>query len=257
MQDPDTNVIAIYMEGIDNPKELIDTAKTYGGKKPIIAYKTGLGDIGNRASYSHTGSIAGRGEIYSGAFSQAGILTVNSVEELLDTAKALDVSPIPKTSSVAILSSQAGPGIAAADICQMRDLDIVSFNEETQNTINEILPPLALRTNPVDMGPAWYNSEALIGILNAVMRDENVEGILLLMMFASANVDSIKSLSFLLKNMKQKKPLITCLSAPPGIWDEQIKQFEKANILVNFPTPERAARVMVNLNRYRDIGNTI
>jgi len=257
MQDPDTNVIAIYMEGIDNPKELIDTAKTYGGKKPIIAYKTGLGDIGNRASHSHTGSIAGRWEIYSGAFSQAGILTVNSVEDLLDTAKALDVSPIPKASSVAILSSQAGPGIAAADICQMSELNIVSFNKETQNKINEILPPLALRTNPVDMGPAWYNSEALVGILDAVMRDENVEGILLSMMFASTNVDSIKSLSFLLKNMKQKKPLITCLSAPPGIWDEQIKQFEKANILVNFPTPERAARVMVNLNRCRDIWNTV
>ena len=257
MQDPDTNVIAIYMEGIDNPKELIDTAKTYGGKKPIIAYKTGLGDIGNRASHSHTGSIAGRWEIYSGAFSQAGILTVNSVEDLLDTAKALDVSPIPKASSVAILSSQAGPGIAAADICQMSELNIVSFNKETQNKINEILPPLALRTNPVDMGPAWYNSEALVGILDAVMRDENVEGILLSMMFASTNVDSIKSLSFLLKNMEQKKPLITCLSAPPGIWDEQIKQFEKANILVNFPTPERAARVMVNLNRCRDIWNTV
>ncbi|OQY15840.1 MAG: hypothetical protein B6I32_05370 [Desulfobacterium sp. 4572_20] len=90
---------------------------SYGGKKPIIAYKTGLGDIGNRASHSHTGSIAGRGEIYSGAFSHAGRLTVNSVEELLDTAKALDVSPISNASSVAILSSQAGPGIAAADIC--------------------------------------------------------------------------------------------------------------------------------------------
>ncbi|RLB30079.1 MAG: hypothetical protein DRG66_00630 [Deltaproteobacteria bacterium] len=249
MQDPDTNMIAIYMEGVDNPKELIDTAKAYGGKKPIIAYKTGLGDIGDRASRSHTGSMAGRGEIYSGAFSQSGILTVNSVEDLLDTAKALAVSPIPKAPGVAILSSQAGPGIAAADICQMSDLKIVSFTLETQNKINEILPPLALRTNPVDMGPAWYNSEALVGILHAVLRDANVEGILLFMMFASANVDSIKSLSFLLNYREQKKPLITCLSAPPGIWDDQIKQFEEDKIIVNFPTPERAARVMVNLNR--------
>ncbi len=255
MQDPDTNMIAIYMEGVDNPKELIDTAKAYGGKKPIIAYKTGLGDIGDRASRSHTGSMAGRGEIYSGAFSQSGILTVNSVEDLLDTAKALAVSPIPKAPGVAILSSQAGPGIAAADICQMSDLKIVSFTLETQNKINEILPPLALRTNPVDMGPAWYNSEALVGILHAVMRDANVEGILLFMMFASANVDSIKSLSFLLNYREQKKPLITCLSAPPGIWDEQIKQFEEDKIIVNFPTPERAARVMVNLNRYRSLIN--
>jgi len=182
---------------------------------------------------------------------------VNSVEDLLDTAKALDVSPIPNAPGVAILSSQAGPGIAAADICQMSDLKIVSFSDETQNRINEILPPLALRTNPVDMGPAWYNSEALVGILDAVMRDENIEGILLFMMFASANVDSIKGLSFLLKNRKPKKPLITCLSAPPGIWDEQIKQFEKASILVNFPTPERAARVMVNLNRWRNAGHIV
>jgi acyl-CoA synthetase (NDP forming) len=255
MQDPDTNMIAIYMEGVDNPKELIDTAKAYGGKKPIIAYKTGLGDIGDRASRSHTGSMAGRGEIYSGAFSQSGILTVNSVEDLLDTAKALAVSPIPKAPGVAILSSQAGPGIAAADICQMSDLKIVSFTLETQNKINEILPPLALRTNPVDMGPAWYNSEALVGILHAVLRDANVEGILLFMMFASANVDSIKSLSFLLNYREQKKPLITCLSAPPGIWDDQIKQFEEDKIIVNFPTPERAARVMVNLNRYRSLIN--
>lgn len=255
MQDPDTNMIAIYMEGVDNPKELIDTAKAYGGKKPIIAYKTGLGDIGDRASRSHTGSMAGRGEIYSGAFSQSGILTVNSVEDLLDTAKALAVSPIPKAPGVAILSSQAGPGIAAADICQMSDLKIVSFTLETQNKINEILPPLALRTNPVDMGPAWYNSEALVGILHAVLRDANVEGILLFMMFASANVDSIKSLSFLLNYREQKKPLITCLSTPPGIWDDQIKQFEEDKIIVNFPTPERAARVMVNLNRYRSLIN--
>ena len=253
MQDPDTGVIALYMEGIDRPRELIDTVKAYKDKKPIIAYKTGIGDIGNQASRSHTGSLAGVGEIYSGAFSQAGILALNNVEALLDTAKALAGSPLPNGSGVAILSSQAGPGIAAADICQIGGLNMVSFTQETQKRINDILPPLALRTNPVDMGPAWYDSEAVVGILQAAMRDENVAGILLFMMFASANVDSIKGLSFLLKDRGQKKPLITCLSAPPGIWDEQVKQLEEAAVLVNFPTPERAARVMVNLNRYRSL----
>jgi len=253
MQDPDTHVIALYMEGIDRPRQLIDTAKAYKGKKPIIAYKTGIGDIGDSASRSHTGSLAGRGEIYSGAFAQAGILGLNSVEALLDTANALAGSPLPKGPGVAILSSQAGPGIAAADICQMGGLNIVSFTRETQERINEILPPLALRTNPVDMGPAWYNPEAMVGILRAAMRDENVAGILLFTMFASANIDSIKGLSSFGKDRGQKKPIITCLSAPPGIWDEQIKEFQEAAILVNFPTPERAATVMVNLNRYRNL----
>ena len=253
MHDPDTYVITLYIEGIDDPKELINAANTYRGKKPVIAYKTGVGDIGDQASRSHTGSLAGRREIYSGAFGQAGIMEVNSMEDLLDTAKALAGSPVPNGSDVGILSSQAGPGIAAADICQTGGLNIVSFTGETQNKINDILPPLALRTNPVDMGPAWYDSEAIVGILQAVMRDEKVAGILLFMMFASANVDSIKSLSSLLKDGHQKKPLITCLSAPPGIWDVQIKQLEEAKVLVNFPTPERAARVMLNLNRYRNL----
>jgi hypothetical protein len=76
---------------------------------------------------------------------------------------------------------------------------------------------------------------------------------LLFMMFASANVDSIKGLSFLLKGTKPQKPLITCLSAPPGIWDKHVERYENAGILVNFPTPERAAEVMVNLNRYRSL----
>ena len=253
MQDTDTQVIALYMEGIDRPRELIETATVYRGRKPIIAYKTGIGEIGNQASRSHTGSLAGRKEIYSGAFCQAGILGLDSVEVLLDTAKAMAVSPLPKGPGVAILSSQAGPGIAGADMCHMAGLSIVRFSPKTQQRINDILPPLALRVNPVDMGPAWYDSEATVGILQAVMQDEKVSGILLFMMFASANVDSIKGLSFLLKDREHTKPIITCLSAPPGIWDEHIKRYEQAGILVNFSTPERAARAMINLNRYRNL----
>ena len=250
-EDTDTGVIALYMEGVDRPRELIETAKAHRGAKPIIAYKTGLGAIGNRASRSHTGSLAGNHEIYSGAFSQAGILEVDSVESLLDTAKTMAVCPPLKGAAVAVLSSQAGPGLAGADICQRGELRIEPFSKETQREINAILPPLAMRVNPVDMGPAWYNSEATAGVLQAVLTDETVSGILLFMMYASANVDSIEALGFLLEGRKPEKPVIACLSAPPGIWDEHIHRYQQAGILVNFPTPERAARVMVNLNRYR------
>jgi acyl-CoA synthetase (NDP forming) len=252
-QDTDTRVIALYMEGVDRPREVIETAKAHRGTKPIIAYKTGLGTIGNQASRSHTGSLAGNQEIYSGAFSQAGILGVDSVESLLDTAKAMATFPPLRGPAVAILTSQAGPGLAGADICQEAGLGIEPFSKKTQREINAILPPLAMRVNPVDMGPAWYNSDATIGILQAVLKDENVSGILLFMMFASANIDSIKALSFLLGGGKPEKPIITCLSAPPGIWNEHIRRYEASGILVNFPTPERAARVMANLNRYREL----
>ena len=175
MEDPDTKVLALYVEGTDAPKDLLATAKRHGGKKPIVVYKTCSGAVGDAAARSHTGSLAGRHEIYTGAFKQAGILAVDSTQALLDTSKALASCPIPQGPGMAVLSGQAGPSMAACDVCEKRGLEIVRFSEKNQNQINELLPPLALRTNPVDMGPAWYDSDAIKGIVQAVMDDEKVQ----------------------------------------------------------------------------------
>ncbi len=253
MGDPDTKVIILYLEGIDEPRDLIETAKKYRSQKPIIAYKTGSAVVGDQASLSHTGSMAGRHEVYIGAFSQAGIFNIDNTEILLDTAKAMAACPIPDGPGIAVLSGQAGPGMAACDVCEANDLIIVNFSEQTQQKINEYLPPLALRTNPVDMGPAWYDSAAIEGIIRAVMGDENVSGILFLMMFASANADAVKGISGLLEKWAQQKPVISCIQSPPGVWDEQIGVLEETGALVNYPTPERAARAMVNLWKYKKL----
>ena len=141
--------------------------------------------------------------------------------------------------------------MAACDVCEMGGLEIAEFKSHTQRIINEYLPPLALRTNPVDMGPAWYNPSAISGIVRAVMDDENVDGVLLLMMYASANRKVVSGISDLLLESKNRKPLVACLNAPPGIWDEQVDRLENARALVNFPTPERAARVMAHLWQYK------
>ena len=250
MEDPDTRVLALYVEGTDAPKNLLNAASRHAGKKPIVAYKTGSGTVGDAAARSHTGSLAGRHEIYTHAFKQAGILSVNSNQELLDTAKAFASCPIPSRPGVAVLSGQAGPSMAACDVCERRGLEIVRFSEKTQHRINELLPPLALRTNPVDMGPAWYDSDAIKGIVQAVMDDEKVHGILFLMMFASANVEALKGITELLIQWRQKKPVISCILSPPGIWDDQIRDLENENAIVNYDTPERAAHVMANLWEY-------
>ena len=253
MHDSDTKIIVLYIEGVDQPRDLIESAKKYNSKKPIIAYKTGKGMVGDQASLSHTGSMAGRHEIYTGALTQAGILTVDNTETLLDTAKAMASCPIPDSHGMAVLSGQAGPGMAACDLCVEQGLKIVQFTKKTQQKVNELLPPLALRTNPVDMGPAWYDSSAIEGIVQAVMDDDNVGGILFLMMFASANVDALRGISGLLEKWGQQKPVISCILSPPGIWDEQIRALEESGSLINYPTPERATRVMANLWKYRRI----
>jgi len=250
MDDPDTRVIMLYMEGIDDPRQLVAVAQKHKGKKPLVIQKTGRSDKGDQASRSHTGSLAGRHEVYQGAFRQAGLLSVGDSDTLLETAKALAVCPVPDGSGVAVLSSQAGPGMAACDACEVYGLTIANFHAKTRENINLYLPPVAIRTNPVDMGPAWYDATATTRIVEAVAGDKNVSGILLLIMFASANQDLLKRLGNFLMKWKQQKPIISCICAPPGIWDEQIKTLEGAGVLVNYATPESAARAMANLWKY-------
>lgn len=250
MSDPDTRVIMLYIEGIDDVRRFIDSARQVRGRKPIIAYKTGKGTVGNQASMSHTGSMAGRHELYISAFDQSGILSTNNAETLLDTGKAMSVCPLLKGPCIAVLSGQAGPSMAACDLLESEGMEIGNFSKKTQEKINELLPPLALRTNPVDMGPAWYDSAAIRGIIRTVLNDENINGVLFLMMFASANVDALKGVRETLIRWEQKKPVISCILSPPGIWDTEINELEENRATVNYPTPERAAMAMTNLWKY-------
>ncbi|MGQ9647765.1 MAG: acetate--CoA ligase family protein [Thermodesulfobacteriota bacterium] len=250
IEDPETSVIALYMEGMDHPRKLMEVAKRARGKKPILSYKVGRSTTGDRASQLHTGSLAGKHEIYEAAFRQSGILTVQSSEELLDTAKALALSSLPEGKSVAVLSGQAGPAMAACDVCEMEGLTLPSFSREIQQRIESLLPPLAIRTNPVDMGPAWYDSDAIKGIVQAVLQDREIDAVILCIMFASANRASVGNLADLLLQPRAQKPIFCCISAPKGIWDKEIERLEAAGI-PNYPTPERVAKALVNLVRYK------
>jgi acyl-CoA synthetase (NDP forming) len=253
MEDPDTKVIALYIEGIDDPRRLMDAVKVSEGKKPVVVFKSGSAQTGNRASLSHTGTLAGRHEIYRGAFRQSGLCCVDGSQSLIELSQALSVCTLPVGPRIAVLTGQAGPGMEACDACEARGLEIVTFTERTQNIINELLPPLALRSNPVDMGPAWYDAAAVQGIVKNVLEDENVDGLILLTVFASANRDVISHISKTLLAWRQKKPVLTCLPAPPGIWDDQINELESAGAIVNLPTPQRAANIMSLLWQYNQL----
>jgi acyl-CoA synthetase (NDP forming) len=85
------------------------------------------------------------------------------------------------------------------------------------------------------------------------MDDDNVNGILLIMMFASANVDVVEGISNFIMDGRQKKPFISCISAPQGIWDAQVEILERSGALVNYPTPERAARAMAHLWKFGEM----
>jgi acyl-CoA synthetase (NDP forming) len=253
MEDPDTRVIVLYLEGLDDPRRLMSISRENPRKKPLIAYKGGSAKMADRISLSHTGSMAGKNEIYEGALKQSGILVVHTMEALLDLARALCTCPLPRGNRVGILSAQAGPGMVACDVCDQKGLEMARFSDQTQRVINDILPPIVHRSNPVDMGPVFSDPTSTASIIGAVLKDEHVDGIVLITLFASANREVLGALGDLLLDWKQKKPVIASLLSPPGIWDEQIDFLEKAEVLTNLPTPERAARVMAHLWKYKKL----
>jgi acyl-CoA synthetase (NDP forming) len=108
------------------------------------------------------------------------------------------------------------------------------------------------------MGPAWYDSESIKGIVQAALEDTNMDAIILCIMFASANRASVGLLSALLLQRSTEKPILCCFASPEGIWDEEIRLLEQSGI-PNYSTPERAAKSLANLVHFRKMaerGNT-
>jgi acyl-CoA synthetase (NDP forming) len=252
--DHDTKVIMMYVEGTDNARRLFEVASGVTRRKPIVALKVGRFRSKDEATYSHTGSLAGKYEIYTAAFGQAGIVMADSSTELLDIAKALTLCPLPKGNRIAVLSGQAGPGIIASDICEQHGLVLADFSPQTTERVHELLPPLAMRSNPIDMGPAWYDWETIRKVIEVVLADENIDGLVLYAAYASANRPLLKEITGLLESHAYGKPIISCFPSPPGVWLEEKREFERSGVAL-YPTPERAAKAMVGLVKRSQIVN--
>jgi len=136
----------------------------------------------------------------------------------------------------------------ASDALEPHGLSLSRFSEETQRRINDLLPPIAIRTNPVDMGPAWYNPGNIIEILRAVLEDEGTDGVIFLAMYASANLKLAEGMVEYMKAVDPfRKAVITWFTAPSGICDGPIDALDWQQGIAILPTPERAAQAMANL----------
>ena len=250
--DPDTKVIMMYIEGTDDARRLFEVASRVSMEKPIVALKAGRFQARDEAAYSHTGSMAGEPEIYRAAFQQAGIIVTESSTELLDAAKVLALCPLPRSNRVATLSEQAGPGIVARDICEENGLVLARFSDETIEQVEALLPPLAgIKSNPVDMN-VWNDGYTVGGVMEVVLKDDNIDGMVLFAAYTPAISALPRKIAGLLKS--PKKPVISCFPSPPGVWVEEKHDFEESGVAF-FPTPERAAKAMVALVKRSQLVN--
>ena len=153
--DPQTQVIALYVEGFGDGRKFIETAKRVMDekRKPILIWKSGRTVLGAKQAASHTGSLGGSDAIIQGAFRQAGIVSVESYQELVAAAKALAWQPAAKGPRVAMVSNGAGPMIGAIYQFEKYGLELGQITEDTIRELKGHYPPTYVigNGNPTDV----------------------------------------------------------------------------------------------------------
>lgn len=176
--DPQTSVILLYVEGFGDGRKFINTAKRVmrETKKPVVIWKSGRTALGAKQAASHTGSLGGSNAIIMGAFKQAGIISVDSYQELAAVAKALAWQPGAKGNRAAMTSNGAGPMIGGIDHFDRMGLKLAKVSPKSLKRMKEHFPPTYVigKGNPADV-TGGASAEDYQFVIRAFMDDPNVD----------------------------------------------------------------------------------
>lgn len=250
--DDQTKVILMYVEDLSSGQTFVDTAFaiTHGKHpKPILAIKTGRTQEGAAAAASHTGSLAGSDEVYDAVFSQAGVIRVESVEELFDYAEVFAEPTLPRGRKTAIVTNAGGPGIMATDACIRYGLKLARFQEHTIKSLRFQMPPTASLKNPVDViGDA--REDRYRAALDAVAADDEVDQLMVLV--TPQAMTNTKEIAEVIAETEgyAGKPLVACMMGEslvmPGV------QVLKEHDVPTYQFPENAMRSLAAKARFAE-----
>ena len=234
--DPDTSLVALYLESFGNPRRFGRIARRVARKKPILAMKSGTTTTGARAASSHTAALAGSEAAVEALFHQAGVIRARTLEELIDAAALFAGQPLPAGKRVAVITNAGGLGILCADACEASGLELPGLTAETEQGLRAVLPAEASVANPVDMLGSAVGA-TYEQVLPIVLADPNVDAaIVLFVPPVVAGADEIAAAVGRVAAGTSKKPVLTSLIAegelPPMAG------------LTNFAYPESAAHAL-------------
>ncbi len=250
-KDPLTKVILLYLEDLTDGKKFLEISKKIiadeKNRKPILALKSGRTPEGAKAVSSHTGSLAGKDEIYNALFEQAGILRVNTVKDLFDYAIAFADQPLPNGNKTVIITNAGGPGIMATDACVSYGLNLAQISSETRAKLKEYLPPHASLNNPIDLiGDAQHDRYEIA--LDIVLKDKNVDSVIVLLTSQSmTDVDKIAETIVQFDKISDK-PIITSFLGGPDV--AKGKEILITNGIPCYTFPEEAVAALSAMNSY-------
>ena len=150
-QDPNTDVILLYLETIVAPQRFRRIAERVGKTKPIVVLKAGRTQAGQSAAGSHTAALATNETAVDALFSQCGVIRARTLEEFLALATGLSNQPRPLGRRIGILTNSGGPGVLCADSCAAEGLTVPELSKQTQSILASFLTRVAALKNPVDV----------------------------------------------------------------------------------------------------------
>jgi acetyl coenzyme A synthetase (ADP forming)-like protein len=151
-QDGDTRAVLLYLESFGNPRVFARVAPVVSARTPIVVVKSGRSAAGTRAAASHTAALASPDAVVDALFRQAGVIRVDTLEELIDCGALLAHQPAIDGSDLAIVGNAGGAAVLAADACEAAGLRVPEFDADTQRVLRDLAGPNAGVSNPVDLG---------------------------------------------------------------------------------------------------------
>lgn len=180
LDDPETDVIAMYLESISRGRRLLEILR--GADKPIVVLKGGKSKLGAKAATSHTASLAGDARLLSDVLKFEGVTLATDFHQMVDLARALAVKPcIPSECRIAIVSFSGAAGILSCDLLEKSGLTVASFSQDTIAGLEKLYPDWMPVGNPVDLFPAMelhWRELPVTQAVSVLIRDPNVDVLL-------------------------------------------------------------------------------
>ena len=250
-QDPDTDVIAAYAEGIREADGLLAALEAARqAKKPVIMMKVGTSSIGQHAARSHTASIAGDDRVIDAVLAEFGVVRARTTEEMLDIAMIATKRIYPAGNTLGVITVSGGAGVLISDAAEAVGLELPEMPPEAQARLKAMLPFAAPR-NPVDCTAQVFNDMSLIGrFADSIVADGGYTSVLGFFSQVGGSKTIAPALRAQLNATKAKFPdrlyTLSIVARP-----EQVRAYEEDGFVV-FEDPTRAVVAIHAMGRFGD-----
>ncbi|ALS61482.1 bifunctional acetate--CoA ligase family protein/GNAT family N-acetyltransferase [Pandoraea norimbergensis] len=245
--DPRTDAILMYMESIRDARKFMSAARAASRNKPVVVIKSGRVPEGAQAAASHTGALAGADDVYDAAIRRAGMLRVNTTDELFAAVETLARLRPFYGDKLSIMTNGGGAGVMATDALVLDGGKLAHLSDKTRDALDAALPKTVGRVNPVDIG-GDADLARYTATLAALCEDPETAAVLFIQA-PTAVMPSVDVAHALAALPRPSKNVFTCWLG--GETAERARRICREAGLPTYDTPENAARAFLEAVNYR------